>query len=102
MRNSTYRQPRISRDEAETLAIDVLGFLAADETRLAAFLRITGLSLADIRKEAASPEFLAGVFDFLLSDDSLLLVFAGHKNLDPNVIGAARRALMPNDTMENY
>jgi hypothetical protein len=101
MRNFPYKQPRISRDEAETLGLEVLGFLAADETRLAAFLRVTGLSLADIRKEAASPEFLAGVFDFLMSDDSLLLVFAGNKNLDPNVISAARLALMPNDTMES-
>lgn len=100
MRNFTYKRPRISRDDAETLGLEALGFLAAEETRLASFLKATGLSLADIREQAASPEFLAGVFDFLMSDDSLLLVFAGHKGLDPNVIGVARRALMPGDTTE--
>jgi hypothetical protein len=100
MRNFPYKRPSICRDEAETLGLEALGFLASDETRLAAFLRTTGLSLADIREQAASPEFLAGVFDFLMSDDSLLLVFAGHKGLDPNVIGIARRALIPDDTIE--
>jgi hypothetical protein len=100
MRNFPYKHSRISRDDAETLGLEALGFLAAEEARLAAFLKATGLSLADIREQAASPEFLAGVFDFLLSDDSLLLVFAGHKGIDPNVIGVARRALMPDDKTE--
>lgn len=95
-----YKRSSLNRDDAEALAIDALGFLAADETRLVPFLGVTGLSLADIRQQAGSLEFLAGVLDFLMSDDSLLLVFASHKGLDPNLIAAARHALLPNDFYE--
>ena len=94
--------PRLTREAAESLAIEALVFLATDESRLAPFLRATGLDPADIRREADSPEFLAGVLDFLMSDDSLLLVFAGHRGLDPNLIAAARRILMPGTAGEGY
>ncbi|MGB0086073.1 MAG: DUF3572 domain-containing protein [Rhodomicrobiaceae bacterium] len=84
------------REDAEQLAIAALTFLAADETRLSAFVASTGYDLAGIRAEAASSGFLAGVLDFLLNDESLLLVFAGHMSIDPARIAAARRALLPN------
>lgn len=90
-----------SRDEAETLAVEGLVFLASDETRIAAFLGTTGLDPAAIRREANSPEFLAGVLDFLMSDESLLLVFASNRGLDPNLIALARRALIQNP-MEDF
>lgn len=89
------KHSRLSLGEAESLAIGALAFLAEDETRLIPFLKVTGLDLAGIRREAGSPEFLAGVLDFLMSDESLLLVFAGHRGLDPNVIAAARAVLQP-------
>ena len=102
MATHPYKRPHLSRDEAEGLAIDALAFLAADETRLIPFLRATGFDPAAIRQEAGSPEFLAGVLDFLMSDDSLLLVFAAHRALDPNLVAAARRALMPGTAGEGY
>lgn len=85
----------ITHDDAETLAIEALTFLAAEETRLASFVKATGLDLAAIRSQASSPEFLAGVIDFLMSDESLLLVFVTHSGIDPNLVALARRALMP-------
>ncbi|NJM36068.1 MAG: DUF3572 domain-containing protein [Rhodomicrobium sp.] len=83
-----------NRGEAESLAIDALAFIASEETLLARFVAATGYDLAGIRAEAGSPYFLAGVLDFLLGDESLLLVFAGHGGTDPASIGAARRALL--------
>lgn len=88
----------ISREEAEALAIEALTFIATSEDRLAAFIGITGLDLGAIRREAGTPEFLAAVLDFLMSDESLLLVFASHRALDPNFVALARRALVPNST----
>lgn len=97
----SYRKHQtLTRDEAKSLAIRALGFLAADETRLLAFLNVTGLTPAAIRQQASSPEFLSGVLDFLMSDNSLLLVFTANEGLDPNLIAAARRALMPNHSAE--
>ncbi len=102
MKPRSGKSSRISREDAEVLAIEALAFIAADESRLLPFLRATGLAPADIRREAGSPEFLAGVLDFLMSDDSLLLVFAGHRGLDPNSVAAARRVIMPGAAGEGY
>ena len=100
MASFPHKRPILSRDEAETMAIDVLTFLAADETRLRRFIGVTGLEPSSIRSEASSTDFLIGVLDFLMNDESMLLVFAAHKNIDPGHISAARHALAPQDTSE--
>lgn len=89
------KRPHINREDAETLAIEAFGFLASDESRLIPFLKATGLDLPTIRKEAGTVEFLTGILDFLMSDESLLLVFAAHRRLDPNLIALARQTLAP-------
>jgi hypothetical protein len=85
----------LSREEAEAFAIDTLTFLAEDPNRLAAFLRVTGFSLADVRAQAGSAEFLAGVLDFVAADESLLLVFASERRVDPTAVMMAKRSLLP-------
>jgi hypothetical protein len=85
----------LSREEAEAFAIDTLRFLADDPGRLAGFLGTTGLSLADVRSQAGSAEFLAGVLDFVAADESLLLVFASERRIDPTSVLMARRSLLP-------
>lgn len=95
-----HKRPVLSPEDAEVMSIDVLSFIAAEEQRLRQFIAVTGLEPASIRSEANSRDFLVGVLDFILSDDSLLLVFAAHKNIDPNLIKAARHALAPGDNAE--
>jgi hypothetical protein len=90
------KNKRLTRDSAEALAIDALSFLAAEPGLLAQFAAATGHTPATIRAEASSPQFLAGVLDFLMSDESLLLVFASHQSIAPSEIMAARQALNPN------
>jgi hypothetical protein len=85
----------VSHEEAERLAIAALGFLAGEEHRLIGFLQLTGMSPADLRREAGSPEFLAGVLDFIAGDESLLLVFASEQRIDPADVMMARRQLSP-------
>jgi hypothetical protein len=80
-------------DAAESLAIEVLGFLAADPARLAGFLAESGYDPGAIRRHATSPDFLAGVLDHLLADESLLLVFVSQTGTDPKLIASARRTL---------
>lgn len=89
------KRTSVSREDAETLAIAALGFLAGEENRLAHFMIATGLSPADLRKQAGSIEFLAGVLDFLAADESLLLVFASEQHIPPETVLAARQKLMP-------
>jgi hypothetical protein len=80
-------------DEAEALGIEALAFIAAEEVALRRFLAATGYDPAAIRAEAGSADFLTGVLDYLLGDESLLLVFASHKNIDPSRVAMARRTL---------
>jgi hypothetical protein len=88
MRN---RDP-IAREAAESLAIQALAFLAGEPERLGRFLALSGLGPEQIRLAAAEPGFLAGVLDYLSSDESLLLACAEHLGVDPAEIGRARAA----------
>ena len=83
----------ISEENAEQIAIAVLGFLGGEPDRLAGFLALTGLGPEDIRSAAGESAFLAGVLDHLLSDESLLLVFAAHSGIDATTMAQAKRAL---------
>jgi hypothetical protein len=86
------KTPRNS-EEAEVAALQVLGFLAADPERLQRFMDLSGLDVQAIRASATDPAFLAGLLDHLLSDESLLLIFAEEHGLRPERIQDLRRKL---------
>lgn len=89
------RRDRTSREEAERLAIAALGFFAEDPATLGRFLVATGLGPETLRAAASEPGFLAAVLEYLLGDESLLLVFAERERVRPTMIAAARHALDP-------
>ena len=84
---------RITRKIAENLAIQALGFLAADPERLGAFLAATGIGPEAIRKAAAEPSFLAGVLDHVCGDEALLLGVAEHAAIAPQEVEHAQAVL---------
>ncbi len=80
-------------DRAESIGVSALLFLASDTERLVQFLTLTGLDPTDLRAEAREPHMLAAVLEYLLQDESLLLVFSASDGVPPEEIGPARRAL---------
>jgi hypothetical protein len=82
-----------SRQKAEALAIQALSFFAADPERLGRFLASTGIGPQDIRQAACESGFLAGVLDYVVSDERLLKSFAEESQAAPRDIAAALRAL---------
>jgi hypothetical protein len=80
-------------EEAEVIALQVLGFLAADPERLQRFMDLSGLDVQAIRASATQTAFLAGLLDHLLGDESLLLIFAEEHGLRPERIQDLRRKL---------
>jgi hypothetical protein len=86
-------RPQHSRDNAEMLAVQAFAFIAEDEARLAGFFASSGVAVQSIREAAREPDFLAGVLDHMLGDESLLVAFADHAGLDPAHIARARQAL---------
>jgi Protein of unknown function (DUF3572) len=82
-----------SRETAEMLAIQALAFIAEEPERMAGFLSTTGIDVAAIRAAARQPDFLVGVLEHMLGDESLLLAFAASAGLDPAEIARARSVL---------
>ncbi len=75
------------------LAVQALGFIAAEPERLTRFLNMTGIAAADIRRAAREPGFLAGVLEHMLGDERLLLDFAAFAGIDPAAVARAKRTL---------
>lgn len=88
------------RESAETLAIAALGWLAGDEDRWQRYLSATGASAESVARSAREPELLAAVLDFLLTEDHLVLGFAGDEGVRPEAILRARRLLPGGDVLD--
>jgi Protein of unknown function (DUF3572) len=82
-------QVSVDREEAETIALRALGFIAEDEDRIGAFMGETGISPDDLRLSATSPDILAAVLDYITRDESLLLMFATNTDVPPERITPA-------------
>jgi hypothetical protein len=78
---------------AETLALKVLGFLAAQGEPLERFLAVSGVNLDDLRERVGDPQLLAAVLEFLLADDRLLIAFVEEEGFAAKLVHDARRAL---------
>jgi hypothetical protein len=83
------KRARLDREQAEMMAAQALAFLAQEPQRLARFLALTGIELAELRERAGTPEILAAVLSHLTGDESLLLTFAAETQLAPESIPAA-------------
>jgi hypothetical protein len=83
----------MTRELAESVAIQALSFLAEEPARLARFLSLTGLTPESLRTAAREPNFLLGVLDHLAGDEALLLAFATQIEATPDMIATARDLL---------
>ena len=77
----------------DMLAIEALGFVAADDQLMSRFLALTGLEVADLRAAAAEPGFLVAVLDFLGGHEPDLVAFAEAAGVSPEEVVRARHAL---------
>ncbi|SMY08751.1 DUF3572 domain-containing protein [Flavimaricola marinus] len=62
-------------NQAETVAIQALGWLASNDELWPVFLGSTGASAEDAAARAVDPAFLASVLEFLTMDDSWVMEF---------------------------
>lgn len=85
------------REQAEAVAVQALGFIAADPQLLPRFLAITGIEAQSIRHAASEPGFLAGVLQFILAHEPTLLRFSDESGIAPGEVGRALQALPTGD-----
>jgi len=91
------RSKPLTQDDAEALALQVLAFLLADPTQTSRFISLTGLSPDDLRGAASSRELQSATFEYILSDEGLLLSFCQEAGVDPAIMGPAYQLLAGHD-----
>ena len=92
-----FRPAVMDRARAEAMAAEALGFLGRSPERLIRFLDVSGLSPDTLRAAAAEPGYFAGLMDYLVSDEELLLAFAGEIGASPESVMQARHLLSPTE-----
>ena len=79
--------------QAESLAIEALGWLAGNAELCPVFLGSTGAAAEDLRALARDPAFLASVLDFVTMDDAWVVAFCDAQGLKYEDPLRARHAL---------
>lgn len=85
--------PRTNPEDAETVALNVLGFLAESPQALETLMNQSGLDSSTIRKRATDRDFLAAVVDFLMTNEELLVDFCESRRIDPKTVKLAAHEL---------
>ena len=83
----------MSQDSAETIALQALGWLAANEKLLSVFLGSTGAAGDELRDRANDANFLGSILDFLMMDDAWVVQFCDTAGLSYDKPMLARAAL---------
>lgn len=65
----------MSPETAETIALQALGWLVADDSLRDVFMGATGTSAEDLRTRATDPAFQSSVLAFLTMDDAWVVAF---------------------------
>ena len=91
---ANFKKARLTLDDAESLALQGLTFLASDPERMSRFFALTGLGPGELRSWAETPRFQVAVLDHLMGDESLLLVFAAEAGIAPGDAVPARQVLV--------
>lgn len=87
------RAGRVTLADAEAVAAQAFAHLAGEPALLVAFLGATGLELDDVRERAGTREFLGAVLDYVVRDESLLIVFAAQAGHLPETVARAAHVL---------
>jgi hypothetical protein len=83
----------LTRERAETIALNGLAFLASRDEDIERFLRNTGIDAAELRQRAADTDMLRAVLEYILAGDVTTTDFCTEQNLDPRQLHAANHVL---------
>ncbi|WP_169544817.1 DUF3572 domain-containing protein [Sneathiella aquimaris] len=81
----------MNQELAEITALQAVAYILGQEKQRDWLMNETGLSPSDFIQSADSPEILAGVLDFLLAHEEMLIDFCSAQNIDPAQPAKARR-----------
>lgn len=84
---------RTTLEDAETMALNALGFLIDLPENLERLMTQSGMDGSTIRQRAAERDFLAAILDFLMANEELLLDFCQTTGTDPKAVQMAGHIL---------
>ena len=73
-----------TKEQAEIVAIQALGYLAGAPEELEKFISVTAMDSNDLTKCAHSADGLAGILDYVCQDESILLGFCSEYDIRPD------------------
>lgn len=82
--------------EAESIGAVAFSFLASEPEYFSRFASITGVDLADMAEISGTKDFLGGVLEYLMSDESLLLSFCENAGIQPETVHKSQLILAGN------
>lgn len=82
-----------TKQNAETIALQALAFIAADDTELGRFLGLSGLSIDDLRNRAGSASTLLAVLDYVMGHEPTAKAFAESLGYRPEDLAHAAHRL---------
>jgi Protein of unknown function (DUF3572) len=85
--------PRTTPNQAATLALKGLAYLANSESSLGRFLDLSGAGRDTLGARADEPEFLVSLLDFMLTNEELLIGFCDESSTDVRAVHMARHVL---------
>lgn len=85
--------PKLTDQDAETIALKAVGFIVGDPDLLPRFVDLTGCGADELRAHLGDRTFLAAVLDFILGDEAATLRFAEHEDIAPETPMLARSRL---------
>ncbi|MBF0268877.1 MAG: DUF3572 domain-containing protein [Alphaproteobacteria bacterium] len=81
-------------EDAETIALKAMAYIAADEELMPRFINLTGCSsIEDIRDRLADRSFLGSVLDFILGNEPTTIAFSESQSMAPEIPMLARAKL---------
>jgi hypothetical protein len=84
---------RLTKERAETIALEALGFLAGRPEDMERFLTNSGIDVDELRRRAGDPDMLRAVTEYVLGDDILVNGFCEEHGLTPRDIHVANHVL---------
>jgi hypothetical protein len=84
-----------NRENVQAMAVEILTFLSEEPERLVRFFDLSGVSVETLRQVADTAGFRASLFDFIGSDEAMLLAFAARFDHDPAEVDRVRLSLSP-------
>ena len=78
---------------AETIALEALAFVVANDDEISRFLALSGLSVDTLRSSAGTPETMRAVLEYVMGHEPTAKAFAQSQGYRPEELAAAAHRL---------